>query len=574
MPNLILVVVIVFLSLVGCASSTNKSEGVDALSDYVRFDSFEYRGEDEIFEAPLPEGQYQNPIIAGFHPDPSIVRVDKDFYLVNSTFGFFPGLPVYHSTDLVNWQQLGNAIHRTDQMSFKGLPLSSTGLYAPAIAYKDGKFYVICTCVGCGGNFIVTATDPTGPWSDPVWLPHIYGIDPSLFFDDDGKVYVVHHREPTNKRYPAHTALWVMEVDPKTYAPRSEDVMLVDGGEPAPWHTDYIEGPHIYKINGTYYLSAPGGGTGYYHGQLAYRSDSIWGPYEPYPQNPILTQWGLADDRPNPVTATGHGDLVEDGNGDWWMVFLATRVYDLQVPPQDPGNFHTGRETFLLPVTWKDGWPVVLEKGEVLPLRADKPKLPVTKVERAMTGNFVRQETFSESELGPQWLFARTPETQWWTLSDNALYLLPRTERLGQMQQPSFVGQRIAHMKATIRTTLTQWSGNGQTESGLMALQTDDYFYAFGIAQTSAGQAVLRIRQKSGGEDPLGRVLLERPVNLAPDEKIVLQIHIDRSEIDFSYSLDGEDFKPLLEGADAKVLTTAAAGGFVGAVAGPYTEKF
>lgn len=569
MTNKILLLT-VFIALLTACSAPLQPNANSALQ--ARFDWFDYAGNDEFFKQPLANDEFRNPILAGYYPDPSIVRVGEDYYLVNSTFGFFPGIPVFHSKDLVNWTQIGNAIHRPEQLNFDGIHLGYNGVYAPAIEHRDGTFYVINTCVGCGGNFVVTAKDPAGPWSNPVWLPELHGIDPSIFFDDDGKVYIVHHRDPINKRYDAHTALWVMEVDPETFQPISDDVMLVDGGDEAPWHTEYIEGPHIYKLEDTYYLSAPGGGTGYYHGQLLYKSDKIFGPYEANPNNPVLTQFGLPDDRDFPVTATGHGDMFQDGNGDWWIVFLGTRVYDLAIPPQDPGNFHTGRETFMLPVSWKNGWPVVLEKGEAVPLTVRKPKLPQdASATRAMTGNFEIREDFNEDTLAPHWLFVRTPRSEWWQTGKSELRIDTRTDDLGDYKQPSFIGRRLAHMKASFGTKMRFEPRTRGDEAGLAAIQNDEHFYTFVLGVNTENKVVLRVRMRSGKDDPAsGQILAEKPVDVKPGQAIYLRMEIDKALLDFSYSLDAKNYSVLLDDANAKVLTTAVAGGFTGAVVGMY----
>lgn len=539
------------------------------------FDWFEYSGNDAIFARPRPEGTYQNPILAGYYPDPSIVRVGDDYYLINSTFAFYPGIPVFHSTDLVNWRQIGNAIDRPDMMPFDNLHLGYNGVYAPAIEYKDGTFYIINTCVGCGGNFVITSKDPAGPWSDPIWLPHIGGIDPSIFFDDDGKVYVVHHRDPVDKKYDAHTAVWIMEVDPVTFAPRSEDIMLVDGATPQPWHREYIEGPHIYKVKGKYILSFPGGGTGYYHGQLAYRADIPFGPYEANPNNPILTQFGLPDDRPDPVTATGHGDMVEDQNGQWWMVFLGTRPYDLSKPPQDPGRFHTGRETFLLPVTWtEDGWPVVLDKGTAVPLNPLKPNLPASQPQTVpITGNFTYRDDFDGDKLALQWLFVRTPHETWWKTNDGKLTLQAHADRLATNGQPSFIGRRVQHMNATTTTQMTFVPKSAGEEAGIMAVQNNEHFYAFGRGVNDKGEQVLRVRKRQGSNDPAtGVVLAEKALTTSAGQPVWLKVHLDKGEISFAYSADGKTYTSVLDKADSQTLTTATAGGFTGAVIGMYAE--
>ncbi|WOI52598.1 glycoside hydrolase family 43 protein [Parvularcula sp. LCG005] len=536
------------------------------------FEWFEYQGNDAVFETALGPDEYRNPILAGYYPDPSVVAVGDDYYMVNSTFGFYPGIPVFHSQDLVHWEQLGNAIDRPDMMPFDGLHLGYNGVYAATIDHNDGTFYIANTCVACGGNFVLTADDPAGPWSDPIWLPHIPGIDPSFFFDDDGRVFIVHHGDPADKQYEANTALWVMQVDPVTFAPLSEDVMLVDGGADPDDPQEYNEGPHIYKHDGRYILSAPEGGTGYKHKQLVYAADDVFGPYTPYEGNPILTQLGLPDDRPNPVTATGHADIFQDAAGDWWAVFLAARPYDLATPPQDPGRFHTGRETFMLPVTWQDGWPLIMT-DEAVPYAVKKPNLPEVKLgSRPLTGNFTVRDEFDGEALGPEWLFVRTPHDEWWSMNEGTLSITPRPEKMGMKQQPSFVGRRVQHMTASA-TTKMLFSPSAGEEAGMAAIQNSEHFYKFGVSQEGDTSQLIVRRRKGADSAEAGDVITTLDIDLAEGAPIFLRMSIDKADLDFAYSLDGETYTTMLNDADASVLTTAVAGGFTGAVIGMYAEK-
>ena len=347
----------------------------------VLFDWFEYSGNDAVFEAPLPAGHYRNPVLAGFHPDPSITRAGDRFYLVASTFSFFPGIPVFESTDLVHWRQIGNVIDRPSQLDFDGLGISR-GVFAPTIEYHDGTFYVANTAVDSGGNFIATAKDPAGPWSDPIWLPTIGGIDPSLFFDDDGRVYILNNDAPIGEpRYSGHRAIWMQEFNLARMQPTGVRKVLIDGGVDPSTNPIWIEGPHIFKRGGWYYLSCAEGGTGPQHSQVILRSRNPWGPYAPYEKNPILTQRDLPGDRDHPITNAGHAQLVETPDGRWWATFLASRNYG-QV------HYNTGRETFLLPVKWEDGWPMILEPGREIPYVAPGAGF---RVARGDPGAFVRQ---------------------------------------------------------------------------------------------------------------------------------------------------------------------------------------
>jgi alpha-N-arabinofuranosidase len=540
-----------------------------------RFAWFEYTGADAVFDTALSDDEYRNPILAGYYPDPSVVRVGPDFYMVNSTFGFFPGIPVFRSRDLVNWEQIGNAVDRPDMMPYDGIHLGYHGVYAATIEYQDGTFYIMNTCVGCGGNFVLRASDPAGPWSDPIWLPHIQGIDPSLFFDDDGKVYVVHHGDPEDKRYDEHTAIYIMEVDPETFAARSDDVMLVDGGDDYPWNTDWIEGPHLYKIDDNYLLSAPGGGTGYFHQQLMFRADDPFGPFRPWEDNPSLTQFGLPADRTDPVTATGHADMFQDTAGDWWAVFLGTRVFELSDSNSNPGSFLTGRETFLLPVRWQDGWPVILDKGLPVPYALKRPRLPEdSPPEIPTTGNFTLREEFADPRLGFEWLHIRAPRETWWQTGTGELVIEARSDRVGDPGQPSFVGRRLQHMTATWTTSLEFEPQAPGEEAGLLAIQNDDHYYAFGIYMAENGATSLRVRRRADGSEPArGVTLYEEAIDLPAGGPVLLRMSVDRGDLDFSFSLDGDEFDVVLDDADARVLSTAVAGGFTGAVVGMFAER-
>lgn len=301
------------------------------------------------------QGQYSNPILAGFYPDPSICRVDDDYYIVNSSFSYFPGLPVFHSKDLVSWKQIGNAMDRPEQLPLIGAGVSR-GLFAPTIRYYKGLYYIVCTLIDRGGNFVITAKNPAGPWSNPTYLHDVSGIDPSIFFDEKtDKAYIVYNSDPPGKNplWEGHRSIRMLEFDYNNMKTIGQEKLLVNGGVDTAKHPVWIEGPHIYNINGWYYLMCAEGGTSYNHSEVIFRSKSLDGPFVPWKENPILTQRHLDPNRKDPVTTTGHADLVQTQNGTWYAVFLGCRPYE--------GNyFNIGRETFMCPVTWtNDGWPVI-----------------------------------------------------------------------------------------------------------------------------------------------------------------------------------------------------------------------
>jgi xylan 1,4-beta-xylosidase len=286
---------------------------------------------------------FHNPVIRGFHPDPSICRVGDDYYLAVSSFEFFPGVPLFHSRDLVNWRKIGHALTRQSQLDLSQARCSQ-GIFAPTLRHHEGTFYLTTTNVGGGGNFLVTATDPAGPWSDPVWIDRD-AFDPSLFFDDDGRVYYT-RREGQR--------IAQAEIDVRSGRLGTPLRIIADA-----FSSTDAEGPHLYKSNGFYYLLCAEGGTGYGHMVTIGRSRSPWGPFESCPWNPILTHRHVI---PSPIRYTGHGDLVQTPDGAWWMVFLGTRHH-----PRRGYCFHVlGREVFLAPVTWRDDWPIVNEQNRLV----------------------------------------------------------------------------------------------------------------------------------------------------------------------------------------------------------------
>lgn len=522
------------------------------------FDWFEYRGND-----PLPQpraNEYVNPVLGGFYPDPSIVRVGRDFYMVNSTFSWFPGIPVFHSRDLANWRQIGNAIDRPGQLDFKKLGMS-WGVFAPTIELHAGTFYIVNTCVNCGGNFVITAKNPAGPWSDPTFLPQVGGIDPSLFFDDDGRTWILNNDNPQGKElWDGHRAIWIQQFDPKTKTSFGPRKMIVDGGVDSSKKPVWIEGPHLYKHNGFYYLMAAEGGTGDQHSEVIFRSRDVLGPYVPWDKNPILTQRDLRLDRNNPITSTGHADIVQLGNGDWWAVFLGTRPYE--------GDYYnTGRETFMLPVTWEDGWPRITRPGEVIPHTHQKPPLPAYG-KPIYTRSMAVREEFAGRALGPEWMMMRNPRERWYSLAGGALRLNPRPVGIGDFGNPSFIARRQQHMYASASTAVRFSPRRQGDRAGLAAIQNDEYWFALSVARNR-----VLLERRAGPKDPAGGVILaSAPLRGARGAPIHLRIQARGPLYDFAYATRPGQWRTLRQGVDGRVLSTKTAGGFVGTLIGPYAH--
>jgi len=526
-----------------------------------RFDWVEYRSEDGAAPA---RGQFHNPILAGFYSDPSIVRVGTDYYLVTSTFSWFPGIPVFHSRDLIHWRQIGNAIDRAGpgkpaQLDFGKLDMSR-GVFAPAISHHDGRFYIVNTCVDCGGNFVITASNPAGPWSDPVWLKSVEGIDPALFFDEDGRAWLVNNRAPAGSpRYEGHRAIWIEQFDPVAMKMLGNAKMIVDGGVDPAAKPVWIEGPHLYKVGGKYYLMAAEGGTSVNHSEVVFRADTVDGPYRPAPPaiNPILTQRDLPAGRAAPISATGHADLVQLPDGRWWSVFLGTRPYAADF-------YNTGRETFLLPVSWQSGWPVILPRGKAVPTTLAAP-LPTTDVTAPpLTGSFTARDDFTKPRLGLEWMAMRGAPVQ---PAGGALTLKPGRDGLGDFGRPAFVARRQQNADATVTTELRFTPHEGEM-AGLAALQNDAYFLTIALTRHN-GRDVIRVARRAGKQDPReGLTVAEHPVSAGP---IRLRIAAHGGRYDFAYA-QGARWVPVASGVDATNLSTASAGGFVGTMIGPFAQ--
>ena len=474
-----------------------------------------------------------HPLIPGYHPDPSICRVGNEYYIVNSSFQYFPGVPVFKSSDMTHWEQIGNVLNRNSQLPLKGAS-SWLGIYAPTLRYHDGTFYMITTNVGNGGNFMVTASNPEGPWSEPIWLQQ-QGIDPSLYFEN-GKCYMVSNPDNT---------ITLCEIDPTTgkQLTESRGIWRGTGGR-------YPEGPHIYKKGDYYYLLISEGGTEIAHSLTIARSRDIYGPYESCPRNPIFTHCCMAA-QDSQVQGTGHGDLVEDANGQWWMTFLAFRIYN-------GAYHHLGRETFLVPVEWdNEGWPVV---------NHGKPLQPVTKetnfavLPQAAIANSAAK---GFKAMGPEWVYIQNPDSTKYELRGNTLRLHGSRSTLTENEQPTFIGRRQQHADMTVSVSLDASQLKPGDEAGLTAYQINDGHCEVLVGKSAEGKyyATVRYRMKN----------LEKT-----EEKVWLdsarQTLVLRATPDNYDFLIGKDEKSLqkLGTIAPQLMSTEVVGGFTGVVLGIY----
>ncbi|MGW0086854.1 glycoside hydrolase family 43 protein [Streptomyces sp. NPDC003393] len=483
---------------------------------------------------------YDNPVIPGFHPDPSVCRVGEDYYLVCSSFEYFPGVPLFHSRDLVHWRQIGNVLDRPGQLRWPDDLPASAGIYAPTIRHHDGRFYMITTNVGGLGNFLVTAERPEGPWSDPVCID-LPGIDPDLAWDDDGTCWC------------AVSGVGLARIDPRTGTVLEGPLKVWSGTG-----MQHPEAPHLYRVGDWWYLMLAEGGTAHGHSVSIARARSPRGPYEPAPHNPIVSH--RSTDRP--IQCTGHADLVQAADGTWWMLLLGTR------PRGYFPAFHVlGRETFLAPVRWVDGWPTVDPVGESHPAPAAWHPFP------ARSG----RDDFDAPALAPYWLSPRSRPDGSWSLSRRPGWLtLTATgdslDRCGH----TLVGRRQQHPDCRAAARLDPGSGR----AGLSVRLDEAHHYDLEIGGGTAS-VVVRI-------GPARQRIAEHPV---PPGPLTLHVEIRTSEVPpptvtaagerapglrsggpdaIAFSVETGEGTVALAELDGRYLSTEVAGGFTGRVIGMY----
>jgi len=501
---------------------------------------------------PSKGSTFHNPILPGFYPDPSICRVNEDYYLVTSTFEYYPGIPIFHSKDLVHWNQIGHVLDRPSQLELDSIKPSG-GVYAPTIRFHNGTFYVINTLVGKKGNFVVTATNPAGPWSDPHWIADAPGIDPSLFFDDDGRAYYTGNIRPDSiPKESKYRSIWLQELDLKSMKLVGERSIILNEG--ALHGANNAEAPHLYKVRGMYYLMIAEGGTGENHAVTIFRSKNLRGPYEGNKKNPILTHRHLGSDYP--IAATGHADMTDTQNGEWWMVMLAVRPY---------GGFHynLGRETFLASVTWEDGWPVVNPgHGKVLE-ESVAPNLPPWPFPSTPAC-----DNFDSNVLGFSWNVLRTPREKFYSLTDRPGFLrLPlRKEMITKWESPSFVGRRQQHINFSASTAMEFVPKNENESAGLVLIQNSDFQFRVECLRSGRDNVVRLTKRHGGKEETLGEIP-------AVSKRLYLKVEAIGQDYNFYVASVAGEWTGLREHVDGRTLSRTNAGGFVGTYIGLYASS-
>ncbi len=472
---------------------------------------------------------YQNPVLRGFYPDPSVCCVDGVYYMVCSSFQYFPGVPLFQSRDLVNWEQLGHVLTRPSQISLGAVP-SSGGVFAPTIRYHNGRFYMTTTNNSTQQNFYVWTEDIRGEWSDPHYVAQD-GIDPSLYFEGDRTWFLGTGRDDFGV-----SGIIQSEIDLATgkKLTKSRCIWKGTGGR-------YVEGPHMYKLGDWYYLFASEGGTEYGHMITLARSRDIWGPFENCPHNPILTNRNRA---PYVIQAIGHGDLTMGPDGSYYMVSLGFRQIDEWMP-----YHHLGREVFLTPVEeTADGWfrcgrDGTTDGAYTVPIEGEQRRKQVW--------------TFENTRWDVDWCHLRHPVMTHYEFEEGRAVLHGSEITLNEPKNPTFLGLRQRDMTGTVTCRVSADRG----EAGLAAYMTEQEHYDVGIRRKGEGwEAFLRLRL--GDIDHIAKAL---PI---PEGTAELKITMEPLRYHFAVVVNGEE--QALGSAQSKYLSTEVAGGFTGVVLGLY----
>jgi len=466
---------------------------------------------------------YTNPVISGMSADPSICKAGDDYYLVNSSFLWFPGVPIYHSKDLINWELIGHVLDRRSQLDLT----KGGGIFAATIRFYRDTFYVVTTNRRNGGNFFVKAINPAGPWSDPVWIDQD-GADPSLFFEND-KTYFTSC---------ISGAILQSEINIKTGKIISDKKIIwrgTGGRDP--------EGPHLYKYKEFYYLMIAEGGTDYGHKITIARSSSPWGPFESYAANPILTQNKFSS-QANPLQGAGHGDIIQATDGSWWMVFLAFRPFK--------GHHHLERETCLTPMNWNDaGWPAIPFEGTAMTENHTK-TLPLYPF--AMPAS---KDDFNNEKLSSIWNFYCNPVPGSWSLTERKgfLRLYGLKGNMDTSRSPQMILQTQKYFECAASTNIDFDPVNENEEAGLTVFYSQGAHYDLYIRKKGNNrEVVLRY--------VLGKIIHEEKTMILSKGNVQLKVEANKASYVFSFSKGTENL--MMGEVDTKFLSPETFGGFLG----------
>ena len=563
MKNLIFKIIITVNILLLLSISYDAYAQKSVINNHPLFKEFKYQGDDQVYKNyPLNSDEFYNPILQGCYPDPSITRKGDDYFMVTSSFSMFPGVPIFHSTDLVNWKQIGHVLDRKSQLKVTRSGVSE-GIYAPAIQYNpyNDTFYMITTQFAEDiNNMVVKTKDPFKGWSEINKL-NFGGIDPSLFFDEDGKAYVIHNDAPDRGKelYEGHRVIKIWDYDLENdQVIAGTDKIIVDGGVDITKEPIWIEAPHIYKKYNRYYLMCAEGGTGDDHSEVIFTSDNPRGPYVPAENNPILSQRHLNKDRENKVDWAGHADLVEGPNGNYYGVFLAIR-------PNEQNRVNTGRETFILPVDWSGEFPI-FENG-LIPFEP-KQKMPEGVKNKTgqqgflPNGNFTFHDDFQSNLLDYRWIGMRGPREDFIKANKNGITITPFNVSINEKAPTSTLYYRQQHKNFTATTSLEYKPHSENDLAGVVCYQSERYYYLFGITKIDNQDQLVLKRTENG----ISRIIANSPIDTK--NPIYLQVSAKGDNYRFNFSSDGNNFNNLGGTVSGDILSTNVAGGFTGTLIG------
>ncbi|TAH26858.1 MAG: glycoside hydrolase family 43 protein [Cytophagales bacterium] len=505
----------------------------------------------------LAQSTFRNPILPGAYPDPSICRVGDDYYLVNSSFEYFPGVPIWHSKDLVNWELIGHAVTRAKQFDYSGI-CSSCGFWAPSIRFHKGLYYLSVTWVDWRmkvgfKNVILTATNPAGPWSDPsVITDDIWGIDPAIFFDDDGKNYWLMNHPAEPGAHQGASTIMIQQIDLAAMKLIGEKKII---GKGAQIDAKYAEGPKMFKKDGYYYLFIAEGGTGVNHAVTVSRSKNIEGPYENFQGNPILTHRNMG--YTSPIINIGHADIVKTANKEWWMVCLGSRTL------AGTDNIF-GRETYLVPMTWdKDQWPIVSPQYGQVRAEERKPNLPEFKA-----AQFASKDDFETSSLLPYWVTIRIPKENTYHLKNKGFLTLNlQSCSLKELSEPAFVGQRLRYKQGDIITNLSFQPKSEKEEAGLAIYKSDKAYLRYVLSKNKNGNILTIISRKDSFE-----VVLFRK-EILDINALQLKIIQQENKFTFYYSESQNAWQLAYKDFTGSLFSVEESGGFMGTMVGMYASS-
>ena len=494
------------------------------------------------------KGMFRNPIIPGGHPDPSICRVEDNYYLVTSSFIWFPGVPIYQSKDLVNWKLIGHAFERPSSLNINDSTGVWGGIWAPTIRYHQGLFYITVTQRSWGDAVLVTSQDPAKQWSDPITLHSRSGIDGSLLFDDDHIWYC----------WSEDHKIWFQELDGKTLKLVGEKQLIMDELR-FEGYTN-IEGPHIYKLeNGEYMLLIAAGGTGSNkHNVSVFKSDQPNGPYQPCPQNPVLTH----NNYESPISTIGHADIVQTQNNEWYAVMLGVRKVE--------GKTIMGRETFLTSFVWEDGWPKFNPKGGGKVLTFDqKPNLPWTPISPEQAKPL--RDEFRSEQLNPVWNFYHTPHEKWWE-TDNThgkLKIALQSPATTEQTNIPVIARRIteANFKAVLSMQFDPQ--NEKEQAGLIVLMNQNGQYRLQVTRKGSDKVVQLVKyvHYRKRKETTYETIAEKKVE---GKTLILKLEANGLDYQFLFGETEGTLRTLGTVQDGSIISKEAVGGYSGAYVGMF----